>query len=191
METATHDSMRNHPQLAALFIAAESRHLTEEELGQYESVFPEYRSRATSAREIAKHETYISGKVAKLVTEAYGYDRFHDLSTKKCFRDIGLVTCYASLSMLMGDPKWFEDKLLIWFKTILHSFRFPDMQAAQQPLIDNPQHIEKLAKLQPFQKSVFETYALLYQEMKSKLSGAAFEEIEPYLALSRDILSND
>ncbi|WOO41368.1 hypothetical protein [Rubellicoccus peritrichatus] len=185
------ESYRFHPSLHALFKSAEARHLTEDELQHYETTLPDCKSRADAAREIAKVDTAICGKIAKKVTEAYEYDKHHDVSTKKCFRDISLTVNYATLSMLMNDPDWYRDKLLIWFKTILHSFRFPDQKNGQEALIDGTEHAEQLASRQPFQKSIFETYSLLKAQMKASLSESAYKEIEPYLQLALDILSND
>lgn len=185
------ESYRFHPSLHALFKSAEARHLTEEELQHYESTLPDCKARADAAREIEKVETVIAGKIAKKVTDAYGYDEHHDLSTKKCFRDIGLAVRYATLSMLMNDADWYRDKLLIWFKTILQSFRFPEQKSGQEPLIEGSEYAEQLAARQPYQKSIFETYSLLKVHMKDSLSEPAYKEVEPFLQLALDTLSND
>ena len=41
----------------------------------------------------------------------------------------------------MNDPEWFRDKLLIWMKTIIQSFRYPDIPEGTTPgdLHDDPE----------------------------------------------------
>lgn len=191
MSTETYNSLRLHPSLHDLFRAAEARYLTEEELDRYVQTLPEFKSRVDAAKEIAKAESAVCGKVAKDVTEAYHYDENHDLATKKCFRDICLTLRYATLSMLMNDPDWFRDKLLIWFKTILHSFRFPDQPSNHQPMIQGEEYANDLAARQSFQKSIFETYSLLMAYLGEELSEQAYAEIHEYLKQALDVLSND
>ncbi|MEO0797115.1 MAG: hypothetical protein AAFX93_18330 [Verrucomicrobiota bacterium] len=191
MSNTTNPSLRTHPDLANLLRDAEARNLTDEELDYYRSIVPEYETRANAASEIQEVGTAISGKIAKQVTTAYRYDEFHDLSTKKCFRDISLTVKYATLAMLMGDPNWLRDKMLVWFKTILQSFRFPDIKPGDSGLNNDQAHIQKLEDIQPFQRSIFETYTLLDQKMKEALTPESYQEIAPYLNQAIDILSND
>lgn len=184
-------SLRSHPELSSLFQAAEGRFLTEEEAQQYLAILPERQARLTAAQEIEKQAVPVAGKLAKDVTTAYGYDAHHDFSSKKCFRDITLTIKYATLAMLMDDADWFRDKLLIWFKTILQSFRFPNVTPGQSGLHAEASHLAELEKLQPFQRSIYETYALLDLRMKEALSAEAYAQIHPYLATATDILAHD
>ncbi len=121
-----YESLRHHPELSALFKAAESRHLTELELDEYYRVCPGEVERMCAAREIAALEQNIAQKVIAEVFLMYPYDQHHEMALPKCVRDVRYVIAYASLAMLMKDLQWFDDKLLIWMKTILQSFEFPE-----------------------------------------------------------------
>ena len=51
--------------------------------------------------------------------------------------------------------------------------------------------IDHLATLRPNQKSIYETYRAILEEMRSNLSPGAFSEIEPFLKLALEILAHD
>ncbi len=192
MLTTSLDSLRTNPELAELFKRTESRHFTDDEFELYLAVAGQHAERVEAAREVKAHDAQI---VRNLITDLYAiypYAKFHQLPMPKCIRDVRYVTAYATLSMLMGDPQWFADKLLIWFKTILQSFEFPDIPAGtSRRLNPEPEVRAALANLKPHQRSIYECYYRLKSDLKKALSPAAFSEMEAYLQLPIDILSHD
>lgn len=188
----TLDSLRLHPQLRELFKEAESRHLKPEELAHYRRVVPEFSNRADAAEEIREVDGPIVKKIIRAIYDRYPYEQRHQLAMAKCVRDVRYVNAYGTLAMLMGDEGWFRDKLLIWLKTILQAFRFPDLNPGKAYLhVDDPMAMAQVEALQPFQRSIFETYYGIKKEMERALSRLTYEEAEPFLQLPIDILAND
>lgn len=185
-------SLRKHPQLQALFRAAESRQLTEQELDEYCRVVPEFIERAVAAREIAAVEQAVVQKVIDEIFAIYPYEQFHQAALAKCVRDVRYVSAYATLSMLMNDSRWFSDKLLIWLKTILHSFEFPDRKHKGRVLFSGTTGQDsKIEELPVHRRSIYETYTKLKQHYQRVLTVSSFRLIEPYLQQAIDILSGD
>lgn len=186
------DTLRANPELTELFKRTESRHFTDDEFELYLAVAGEHAERVAAAREVKSLDAQI---VRNLITDLYTiypYAQHHNLPMPKCIRDVRYVTSYATLAMLMGDPQWFADKLLIWMKTILQSFEYPDIPAGtSRRLNPEPEVRTALANLKPNQRSIFECYYRLKSDLKKALSPAAFIEMEIYLQLPIDILSND
>jgi Phycobilisome protein len=115
-------SIRNHPKLRDLFKASEARHLTEEELWLYSSVVPYHEERARAAREIAAAEPEAVAATVDEILSLYPFiERFENVRDR-CVRDVTYVSIYATHTMLMNDPDWFRDKLLLWLKTIIQAF---------------------------------------------------------------------
>jgi hypothetical protein len=184
-------SLRKHPQLQALFRATESRQMTEQELDEYCRIVPENTQRAIAAREIMAIEQAIVQKVVDEIFAIYPYEQFHQSALAKCNRDVRYVSAYATLSMLMNDPQWFSDKLLIWFKTILHSFEFPDKKQKGKVLFSGAAQDNKIDELPAHRRSIYETYTKLKQHYQRVLTFSSFNLIEPYLQQAIDILSGD
>ncbi|GAB5561962.1 MAG: hypothetical protein SynsKO_36090 [Synoicihabitans sp.] len=192
MLDTTHDSLRLHPELQDLFARAESRHLTDDEFELYLAVAEEHAERVTAAQEMKANDAQIVRNIITDLYAIYPYAQHHNLAMPKCIRDVRYVTAYATLAMLMGDPKWFADKLLIWMKTILQSFEYPDIPAGtSRRLNPEPEVRTALASLKSNQRSIYECYFRLKADLKKTLSPAAFNEMETYLQLPIDILSND
>jgi len=66
-----------------------------------------------------------SSKITEAVFQKYDYESAHNLAKAKCTRDIFLVTAYGVQAMLLGSPRYFDEKLLQWLRTIFLSFQFP------------------------------------------------------------------
>jgi hypothetical protein len=186
------ETLRLNPQLKTLFKDAESRHLNDDEFDLYLSIYPEGGARVAAAREIKAIDGQIVKKVITRIYEIYPFEQKHQLAVAKCIRDVRYVTAYATSCMLMGDPDWYRDKLLLWMKTIIQSFGYPDIPAGSTGRYFKDEEIlAHIATLRPNQRSIYETYRGLLEEMRANLSPDAFLEIEPYLNLSLDILAHD
>lgn len=192
MNTTETPSLREHPELKSLFKEIESRHPKEEEFEIYLSVVPEQEQRVEAAREVKKVDGSIVKKIITRVYEVYPYEEKHQLALAKCVRDVRYVTAYATLSMLMDDAGWFRDKLLLWMKTIIQSFRYPDIPEGSTERVHNePEVLSHLETLQPHQKSIYETYYGIKKEMRENLSPAAYSLMEEHLQMAIDILAHD
>jgi hypothetical protein len=187
------ESLRHHPELAALFKAAESRHLTDQELDEYYRVCPDELERVSAAREIAAFEQSLVQKVVSEIYLVYPYEQNHQMASPKCIRDVRYVVAYASMAMLMKDPQWFEDKLLIWLKTILQAFEFPERNQQKKVLFGSvtPDEDNREKNMKPKQRSIYETYTKLKQYYRNSLNATSFNLFEPYLQQAIDVLSAD
>ncbi|MCH8475115.1 MAG: hypothetical protein LAT55_07800 [Opitutales bacterium] len=191
MNTAT-ESYRTHPQLAPLFKEAESRHFKDDEFDLYLSVLPEEEKRVKAAREVKNVDGSIVKKIITKTYEIYPYEQKHQVALAKCIRDVRYVTAYATMSMLMDDVEWFRDKLLVWMKTIIQSFRYPDIpEGTTKRVHDDPEVLKHLQSLQPHQRSIYETYYGILIEMRQNLSPDAFTLMKPHLEMALAILAHD
>ncbi len=191
MSDAT-QSFRTHPELAAIFRAAESRQLTEQELEEYYRVLPHELPRATAAREIKSIETRTVQAVINEIFALYPFEERHTMATGKCARDVRYLSAYATLAMLMNDPQWFEDKLLLWMKTILQAFEFPEQ--AHKPKVSfnlTANTANAVEKYKPHQRSIYDTYVRLKQQYHRTLSSASYDLIESYLQRAVEVLAED
>ena len=185
-------SLRHHPELHELFKLAESRQLTEQELEAYYRAIPEHVARATAAREIAAVERSVVQNVIDEIFALYPYEQQHQAASSKCSRDVRYVSAYATLAMLMNDPQWFDDKLLIWMKTILQAFEFPERGQQRKALFSVQSSLPATTdKLKPHQLSIYETYTRLKQHYQRTLTSTSYTLIEPYLQQAIDVLAHD
>jgi hypothetical protein len=183
--------LRKHPSLLDMVESCQSRHADDEELDIYLSLAPEHAARARAATEVRDVEAPIIRKVIKRIFEVYPYEKHHDLAVTKATRDVRLVVVNCSLAMLLGDPDWLNAKLLLWLKRILQAFRFPDKEPQQEYVFRDATRRTKVQSLQPYQRSIYETFALLQDEMEKALTPDSYREIEPYLSMVTEILSQD
>lgn len=181
-------SLRQHPRLAAIFKAVESRHPTPQELDEYRRVVPECQNRADAAQEVAAVEMEVVNLTLQSVFSIYPYEEHHQFALAKCTRDVRYVSAYATLAMLMRDEQWLKDKLLYWLKTILQAFEFPD-RATRKKVLFGGQEGSALERLNAKQRSIYETYVKLRDHYRARLSPAAFLLMEPHLQAAIDILS--
>jgi hypothetical protein len=187
---STKESARLHPKLNEIFKAAESRFFTDEELAVILQFFPHLAPHTEVALELRAKDMAIVTRVVKEIFSQYPYEKFHEFSTTKCVRDVRYVLAYCTQAMLAEDSRWFEDKLLIWLKTILHSFDFPDpIKLSSVTLFSDPVLETKLKELPKKIKSIFHTYYRLKQEVGKELKAEQFKLIAPYLDLVINVLS--
>jgi hypothetical protein len=182
--------LRLHPELADLFKRAESRHLTDDELDAYLAAVPEHAPRAEAAKALRAADAAAVRKVITELYQVYPYEQHHQLAMPKCIRDVRYVSAYAAHAMLLGDADWFRDKLLVWMKTILQSFEYPDSPNNKR-LNPEPEVRATLERLRPHQRSIYECYYRLKTELRRALPAPAYTELEPYLQLPVDVLSRD
>ncbi len=182
-------SVRRHPELASLFKAAENRHLTDGEFDEYQRVLPAFRPRADAAKLIRAAEEAVVLAVVEEVFALYPFKG--EYSSAKCVRDIRSVSAYATLAMLMNDPDWFRDKLLLWLRSMLQAFEFPDRPTtARKVLFSQIEEDERLAQLKPHQRSIYDSYRRLKQHYQNQLPATAFVLIAPYLQQAVDQLAS-
>jgi len=187
----TTNSLRLHPHLKQLFEDAESRHLTDAEFEIFLKVAPEFSNRVKAAKEIKSLEVEVVDATIQEVFRMYPFIEKHELAQGKCYRDVHYVSAYSTLAMLMNDPEWLRDKLLIWLKTILQAFHFPARD--QKAEASTSQRVVSLEadKLPQPRSSIFETYSRLKHNYKERLSPETYALIEPLLKMSCDILASD
>jgi len=183
--------LRKHPSLLEMVESCQSRHADDEELDIYQSIVPDHAARARAAVEIRDVEGPIVRKVIKRIFEIYPYEKHHDLAMTKATRDVRLVVVNCSLAMLLGDQEWLNAKLLLWLKRILQAFRFPDKEPQQEYVFRDANRRATVQALKPYQRSIYETFALLQDEMEKALTPESYREIEPYLSLVTDTLGRD
>jgi hypothetical protein len=165
-----------------MFRSSESRHFNDEELAAIESEHPELKPEIAAARAVREVDVAAIGRVVKEVFSQYPYDQHHDHANPKCIRDVRYVVAYSCHAMIARDPRWLEDKLLIWLKTILQAFDFPDrMKSSAGVLFADKVMEEKLKTLPPKTKSIFHTYYRLRQEICKAVGPEHAALFSPYL----------
>jgi hypothetical protein len=195
----THQSLRSHPQLHSLFKDAENRYLSEPELQHYCDLLPQYAERANAAREVANVEEAVVALTTEEVFSSYAYEEkygdYADTAKEKCRRDITTVCAYATLAMLMDDAQWFEDKVLIWFKTILHALHLPGRYTTVSPAQKSDEVLEEVlqqaAALPAHIASVYTAYTLLKQHYEEILTEPSWALMKPFLQQTIDVLTEN
>jgi hypothetical protein len=183
-------SVRHRPKLAELFQQAGGRHLKDDELDLLLGEVPELALQVEAARTIRSITTGVVKKVVAEVFSQYPYEKAHEYATAKCPRDVNYVVAYASLAMLARDPEWLDTKVLLWLRTILQSFEFPDrVKSAANALFADRVLEDALAKLPVKNRSTFHCYYRIQQEMRKAMPADQFEQIQPYLQLTIDTLT--
>lgn len=189
MSATLTDNLRHQPELKSLFKTMEGRDPKDEELALYRQIVPDYAHRAAAATAVREVEGPIVRKVIKAIFAAYPYEKHHQMATAKAIRDVRYVCSYGILSMLMGDVDWYRDKLLIWMKTIIQSFEYPNLDQGKETLFKSERaHVQSL---KPGQKSIYECYYMLDREMEAALEPAHYREIEPFLKTAIQVLAHD
>lgn len=188
LNTDQYPTLRLHPRIHAMFRIAESRHLTEEELQEYENLMPDLSIRAMAAREVIRSETSVVKATVDEIFMMYPFQQKHEVAPGKAMRDITYISIYATHTMLLDDPAWFRDKLLIWLKTILQSFYFPTRTAEPQR---HPELTRQADRLPIMRSAIYDTYARLKINYKDVLSPDAFALMEHPLQQAVDVLSGE
>jgi|AFSR01.1.fsa_nt_gi hypothetical protein len=184
-----------HPELANMFRQAEGKYFTDAEFAKLESLYPNLKTHIEAAKDVRAKETGIVGRSVKEIYTMYPYEQYHEHATAKCVRDARYVLSYATLAMLADDPQWFENKLLIWMKTILQAFDFPDTgqtEAMREAFsrID-PALAAKLKSFKGKVRSIYHMYYLVKRECQQELQPTSFRLMSPYLDLAMNVLSED
>ena len=189
-------SLRQHPELRSLFFNIEARHPTESELRLYCEVVPECTHRARAARDVARVEDDVVKQTVAEVFIDFPFEQHHPQAYAKCIRDVKQVSIYATQTMLMDDPDWFEEKLLLWLRSILQAFNFPARQEPKPGLLARiGQRFSKPVPPPPplpdGRDAIHATYSLLYQLYQETLSADTFKLMDAPLRQAVDILPAD
>jgi hypothetical protein len=180
-----------HPELKDIFRQDEGKYLTDQELARLVAVYPNLAPQAEAAKDVRSKETGIIGRAVKDTFAIYPYEKHHDHATAKAVRDGRYVLAYGTMAMLIGDVRWYEDKFLIWTKTILQAFEFPDMPKGADPAsfgID-PAMAAKLKEFEAKAKSIYHMYWFVKEECRKELQPAHFQLMTPYLDVAMNVLS--
>ena len=179
-------------ELKSVFKAAEARHLTTEELDLYRRMLPGWAGRADAAQACYDVEVQVVDDTIEAIFQVYPYADYHALHAEKCPRDVTNVSTYAIQSMLMGERDWFKDKLLLWLKTILQSFEFPERsQPRETVLFGNDEDTEIINSLPTGRQSLYETYLLLDRNYEQMLEAHHYELLKPHVEIARHLLSGE
>jgi hypothetical protein len=192
MEALAQDGAVARTPIFMAFKDAEARHWSDQEFEQLQGLIDNGEKRAEVARACYRIEAEVVDSTVDAIFEAYPYREHHKLSTDKCARDITNVSTYAIHSMLIDDPEWFKNKLLLWLKTILQSFDFPARSQPKETLMFGDSSVtDKINALPPGRQSIFETYYLLEENYKKRLESEQYELLSPYIGMIKDILAGE
>lgn len=94
--------------------------------------------------------------------------------------------------MVARDPKWYHDKLLLWLKTILQAFEFPERKSVSSGTIFSDDVLEsKLEQLTTKNKSIYHCYYRLDQEFEKELGPELAPHFCPYIQQALNILTEE
>lgn len=188
----TGNSLRRNKALADLFVRAEGRHLTADEISTFRRIAPECALRADAATEIASVERVVVDKTVAEILSLYAFVPHVPMAHAKAQRDISIVSAYATLAMLANDPEWLRDKLLLWLRTILQAFNFPRRESAPKKTLFGARPSGNPVDALPQHKQcIFETYTILRRNFQAQLQPAHFTLIDPYLQQTIETLTAD
>jgi hypothetical protein len=192
MKTLKSTSARLDPTLAEVFKKAEARFFTEDELSAIVAKRPDLSGHVEAARQIDEISEQVVGRAMEELFAQYPYDKIYKECRVKIPRDVTYVLAYCVHSMVAEDPKWLDDKLLIWLRTILMSFEHPDRDPqAQTAFFKDPVLERRLQELPKNSRGIYHSYYRLRQEIGAELSPEMFGLIEPYLQQAMDTLTEE
>lgn len=178
------------PRLAEIFKKAEARHFTNEELDAIVNHRPDLKEVCETARSAREAEPEIIPRVMEEILQQYPFEDLFENPRIKLPRDWGYVIAYSSHAMVMGSPKWFDDKLLVWLKTILQAFDFPDRRPDVSTSLFEDEILEKaMTELPARCRSIYHTYYRLGQEFEEALTTPQARLFVPYLGQARATLT--
>lgn len=188
------NSYRVHPEVRQLIDDAQSRPLTEQELARYDEILPDQKHRSDTARNVAQHEELVVKRTVVDIMQLYPYQEFHLRAPEKCLRDVRYISIYATHTMLMNDNQWFKEKLLIWFRTILHSFNYPAIDAGDpSKRVDvknaHPDLTATATQLPDKAQSIYDCYSRLRRNYESTLTPESWALMDEPLQLALDVLT--
>jgi len=185
-------SLRRHSLLGELFRRTEGRHWNDEELATYQRSAPEFGHRAAAAREIARHEAVVVEKTVNEIFALYAFIKHHEMAQVKAPRDITMVSVYATNAMLMNDPDWMRDKLLLWLKTMLQAFVFPKREAGpKKTLFGSKASGNPIDEIPQRKQAIYETYVVLKRNFQQVLTPTHYALLDAYLQQAIDTLAAD
>lgn len=188
LRPATDGSLRHHPGLAALFQAAESRHLTDDELAIYVQVVPEHADRAQAARAVRDAEDEVVPRLLEEIFAAFPFEEKIEYSPIKCNRDVRYMVAYLTLAMLQNDARWLDQTFLQWVKSILRAFDFPPRREAPDVLFDEA---SPGAELPDHLQAIHATYTGLRDGFGRALDGAHYDRMRPWFDTAIETLLGD
>jgi len=152
--------------LQQLINDSEGRYFTAEEQAKALEYARSLPIRLDAAQQVEKHEDEIVRYAVEQLKARYPrLDTMHERAWSKAMRDFSLVLRYAVHSMILDDPDLGEERLYVWFRTILGSLGFPPA-------------------------FVRESYAHVWDGVKQAVSAEAAALIEPHMRKAIDILSD-
>jgi len=116
-------------QLQRLSIEVDGRYATPEELDFLKSYLETFKYRVSAYQKIKKNESVIIDQIQdklQQVNPAIFIQGSVDF-TSKWRLDTIRVLRYSAMALLIDDPDYLRERLLIWFATILQAFKVQDL----------------------------------------------------------------
>ena len=115
------------------------------------------RHRLAALREVEGAERPIIEATLDALKLLYpNFARYHAAGWDKGYRDVQLLLAFMARSMMLDDPRLYEDQVLTWCRTIFKSLNFTP-------------------------KFLRDSYTLLRDEVRRRVTPRAFTFLEPYL----------
>ncbi|MBE9144567.1 globin family protein [Planktothrix mougeotii] len=116
-------------ELQRLSVEADGRYATPEELEFLKSYLETFRYRISAYQKLQKYEPIILQKIHhKLIkTNPQIFMKGSINFTSKWRLDTIRVLRYSAMILLINDPDYLQERLLIWFATILQAFKVQDI----------------------------------------------------------------
>jgi hypothetical protein len=111
--------------LERLSVEADGRYATAEELDFLRSYFQTFKYRISAYQKIKNNESAIMNKIQENL-EKMNPNIFMQGSVNlksKWHLDTVRVLRYSAMALLIDDPEYLQQRLLIWFSTILQAFK--------------------------------------------------------------------
>lgn len=191
--TPASTSLRHHADIAALFAAAQGRHLNDAEQARYLELAPEASDRLEAARDLMRNEALVVRGTVKDILRIYPFQAYHERGADKCVRDVQLTSIYCTQAMLLNDMDWYRDKFLHWMRTMIQAFDFPardEVAAGSDASFVNPfPEITRQADGKPNHvASIFDTYSRLGRKYQQILQPQSWDLFETPFAVTVDVL---
>jgi hypothetical protein len=115
--------------LERLSVEVDGRYATSEELDFLKSYFQTFKYRISAYQKIQKNESAIMNQIQENL-EKMNPNIFiqGSVNLKSKWRsDTIRVLRYSAMALLIDDPEYLRQRLLIWFSTILQAFKVKDL----------------------------------------------------------------
>jgi hypothetical protein len=127
---------------------------------------PHLAPRARAAREAQSREREVVKTTVDWILKKYPFEAHHGAAREKCYRDVGAVFRWGVFSMLCDDIAMYDNKLLLWMRTIIQAFNFPSGN-----------------------ESIRATYSLLRKEARKQLTPQTAALMDPFLERAEIVLA--